>query len=59
LQAAIPQYWEQLSQLCQLQIPKRNKVKNPITDSEFESLMNFKRDSNLWEKSGKFSKFPS
>jgi hypothetical protein len=35
------------------------KLKNPITDSVFESLMNFKRDSNLWEKSDKFSKIPS
>jgi hypothetical protein len=26
---------------------------------QFESLMNFKRDLNLLEKSDKFSKFPS
>jgi hypothetical protein len=45
--------------LCRLQIPNRNKVKNPVTDSVFESLMNFKRDSNLREKSDKFSKIPS
>jgi hypothetical protein len=51
--------WEQLAQLCQLQIPNRNKDKNPVTDSVFESLMNFKRDSNLQEKSDKFSKIPS
>jgi hypothetical protein len=31
--------------------PNRNKVKNPGTESIFESLMNFKRDSNLMEKS--------
>jgi hypothetical protein len=48
------------SQLCRLQIPNRNEVKkNPRTYSIFESLMNFKRDSNLLEKSNKFSKIPS
>jgi hypothetical protein len=52
-------YSEQLSQFCQLYIPNRNKVKNPGTDSIFESLMNFKRVSNLLEKSKKFSKFLS
>jgi hypothetical protein len=59
LHAASRKYWVQLAQLCQLQIPNRNKVKNLVTDSVFEYLMNFKRDSNLWEKSGKFSKIPS
>jgi dTDP-D-glucose 4,6-dehydratase len=49
LNAASRQYWEQLAQLCQLQISNRNKVKNPVTDSIFKSLMNFKRDSNLQE----------
>jgi hypothetical protein len=57
--AANRQYWKQLAQLCQLQIPNRNKVKNPIIDSVFESLMNFKRDSNLREKSDKLSNIPS
>jgi hypothetical protein len=59
LHAASRQYWEQLVQLCRLQIPKLNKVKNPVTDSVFESLMNYKRDSNLRQKSDKFSKIPS
>jgi hypothetical protein len=59
LHAASRQYWEQLAQLCQLQIPNRNKVKNPVTDSVFESLMNFKRDSNLRGKSDKFFQIPS
>jgi hypothetical protein len=45
--------------LCQLQIPNKNKVKNPETDSIFEYLMNFKRDSTLLEKSDKFFKIPS
>jgi hypothetical protein len=53
------EYSEQLSQLCRLQIPNTNKVKNPRTDSIFESLMNFKKDSNLLEKSDKFPKIPS
>jgi hypothetical protein len=53
------QYWEHLAQLCQLQIPNRNEVKNPVTDLVFQSLMNFKRDSNLWEKYDKFSKISS
>jgi hypothetical protein len=52
-------YFEQLSKLCRLQIPNRNKVQNPGTDSIFECFMNFKRDSNLLEKSDKFSKIPS
>ena len=37
----------------------RNRVKNHVADSIFESLMNFKRDSHLWEKPDKFSKIPS
>jgi hypothetical protein len=41
------EYSEQLCQLYRLQITNRNKVKNPGTDSIFESFMNFKRDSNL------------
>jgi hypothetical protein len=51
--------YEQHSQLCQLEIPNRNKGKNLGRDSLFEFLMNFKRDSNLREKSDKFSKIPS
>jgi hypothetical protein len=35
------------------------ELKNPGIDSTFESLMNFKRDLNLLEKSDKFSKIPS
>jgi hypothetical protein len=35
------------------------RVKNPGTDSIFESLMNFKRDLDLLEKTNKFSKIPS
>jgi hypothetical protein len=58
LHAASWKYWEQLAQLCRLQIPNR-KVKNPVTDSVFESLMNFKRVSNLRKKSDKFSNIPS
>jgi hypothetical protein len=52
-------YYEQFSQLCRLPILNRIRVKNPGTDSTFESLMNFKRDLNLLEKSDKFSKIPS
>jgi hypothetical protein len=53
------EYSKQLSQLCQLHIPNRNKVTNPGTDSIFEHLMNFKRDSIFLEKSDKFFKIPS
>jgi hypothetical protein len=59
LHAARRQYWQQLAQLFRLYIPNRNKVKNPVTDSLFEYLMNFKRDSNLQRKSDKFSKILS
>jgi hypothetical protein len=59
LHEASLKYSKQLSQLCRLQIPNRNKVKNPGTDSIFESLINFKRDSNLLKKSDKFSKILS
>jgi hypothetical protein len=51
-------YREQFSQLCRHPIPNIKRVKNPGTDSIFESLMNFKRDLNLLEKSEKFSKIP-
>jgi hypothetical protein len=40
-------------------IPDINRAKNPGPDSTFESLMNLKRDSNILEKSDKFSKIPS
>jgi hypothetical protein len=45
--------------LCEPEISNKNKVKNPGIDSIFESLMNFKRDSNLLEKSDKFFQIPS
>jgi hypothetical protein len=59
LHVASLEYYEQLSQLLRFQNPNKNKVKNPGTDSIFESLMNFKRDSNVLEKSDKLSKIPS
>jgi hypothetical protein len=49
------EYFEQLSQLCRLQIPNINHVKNPGIDSIFESSMNFKGVQTSWEKSDKFS----
>jgi hypothetical protein len=52
-------HYEQFSPLCRHPILNRNRVKNYGTDSTFESLMNFKRDLNLLEKSDKFSKIPS
>jgi hypothetical protein len=52
-------YYEQFYQLFQHPILKRIRVKNPRTESTFESLMNFKRDLNLLEKSGKFPKILS
>jgi hypothetical protein len=57
--AARLSYYEQCSQLCQHQTLNKIRVKNPGTDSTFESLMNFKRHLNLLEKSDKFSKIPS
>jgi hypothetical protein len=42
-------YYEQFSLLCGHQIPNRSRVKNPRTNSTFESLMNFKTDLNLIE----------
>jgi hypothetical protein len=53
------EYYEQLYDLCRLQIPNRNRLKNPGTNSIFEYLINFKRDSNLLEKFEKFSKILS
>jgi hypothetical protein len=52
-------YYEQFYKLFQHPILKRIRVKNPRTESTFESLMNFKRDLNLLEKSGKFPKILS
>jgi hypothetical protein len=52
-------HYEQFSQLCRHPILNRIRVKNPRTDSTFESFMNFQRDLNLLEKSDKFSKIPS
>jgi hypothetical protein len=51
--------YEQFSQLCQHPNLHRIRVKNPRTDSPFESLMNLKRGLILLEKSDKFSKNPS
>jgi hypothetical protein len=51
--------YEQCSQLCQHPIRNRIRVKNLGTYLTFESLMNFKRDLNHREKSGKFSKILS
>jgi hypothetical protein len=42
--------YDQFSKLCIHPILNRIRVKNPGTDSTFESLMNFKRDLNLLEK---------
>jgi hypothetical protein len=52
-------YYEQCSQLCRHLVPNINRAKNPGPDLTFESLMNFKRDLNLLEKSDKFSKILS
>jgi hypothetical protein len=52
-------HYEQFSQLCQHPILNIIRVKNPGTDSAFESLKNFKRDLHLLEKSDEFSKVPS
>jgi hypothetical protein len=59
LHAARLGYYEQLSQVCRHPILERIRVKNPGTDSTFESLLNFKRGLNLPEKSGKFPKILS
>jgi hypothetical protein len=40
-------------------MPNTNGDKNPEIDSTFESLINFKRDLILPEKSDKFPKYPS
>jgi hypothetical protein len=44
---------------CSHPILNRIRVKNPGTDSTFESLLNLKKDLNLLKKSDKFSKIPS
>jgi hypothetical protein len=59
LHVAFLGYHEQFYQLYGHQIPNIKRFKNPGTDSIFESLINFKRDLNLLEKSDKFSKIPS
>jgi hypothetical protein len=59
LHEALLGYYEQFSQLCRDPIPNIKSAKNPGSDSTFESLMNFKRDLNLLEKSGKFPKILS
>jgi hypothetical protein len=59
LHAARLEYSKQLSKLFRLQIPNRFHVKNPETGSIFESSMNFKKGSNILEKSDKFSKLSS
>jgi hypothetical protein len=52
-------HYQQFSQLFRHPIINRIRVKTPRIDSTFESLMNFKRNLNLLEKSDKFSKIPS
>jgi hypothetical protein len=52
-------YCEQFFQLCRHPIPNIIRAKNSGPDLTFETLMNFKRDLNLPEKSGKFSKILS
>jgi hypothetical protein len=59
LHAAFLGYYEQFYQLCRHPIPNINRAKNPGPDLTFESLMNFKTDLNLPEKSSKFSKILS
>jgi hypothetical protein len=53
------EHYAQFSQLGQLQIPNRNHVKNPGTNSTIESSMNFKGVQTFWEKSDKFTKILS
>jgi hypothetical protein len=52
-------YLKQFYQLCRYPIPNRIIAKNPGIDLTFESLMNFKSDLTLLEKSDKFAKNPS
>jgi hypothetical protein len=52
-------HYKQFSLLWRHPILNRIRLKNPRTYSTFESLMKFKRDLNLLEKSDKFSKIPS
>jgi hypothetical protein len=59
LHAARLGYYQQSYKLCGNPIPNINGGKNPRPDSIFESLMNFKRDLNLLEKSSKFFKILS
>jgi hypothetical protein len=50
---------EQFFQLFRHPIRNINRAKNPGPDSTFESLMNFKRDLDLLEKSSKLFKILS
>jgi hypothetical protein len=59
LLAASLGYYEQFFQLCRHPIPNIIRAKNSGPDLTFETLMDFKRDLNLPEKSGKFSKILS
>jgi hypothetical protein len=59
LHAARLGHYEQFSQLCRDPNLHTIRVKNPGTDSPFESLMNLKRGLILLEKSDKFPKNPS
>jgi hypothetical protein len=52
-------HYQQFSQLYGHPVLNRIRVKNPVTDSTFESLKNFKRYLNLLQKFDKFSKIPS
>jgi hypothetical protein len=47
-------YNEHFCQLRRHPIPNRSRVKNPVIDSTFESLINFERGLTLPEKSDKF-----
>jgi hypothetical protein len=53
------EYFEELSKLCGLKIHNIIHVKNPRTDSIFESSLNFKGVQTFWEKYEKFSKILS
>jgi hypothetical protein len=53
------EHCKEFSQLCRDPNLHRIRVKNPGTDSPFESLMNLKSGLILLEKSDKFPKNPS
>jgi hypothetical protein len=48
-------YSEDFHQLCRYPILDGGRVKNPVTASTFEFLLNFKRGLILPKKSNKFS----